>query len=113
MNQADDPSIQSNIRLRSELLKATIEFIDDNELIVRTDENGSVELRGSANVPMFLALWKAPKHRLPKSAFLEVERRGSETNFDRHRARLCARLQDALIEVVEDGRSIHMRKCRA
>lgn len=97
---------------RSELLQATIEVVDEHELIVRTDQNGSIKLRGSTNVPMFLALWSAPKHRLRIEQLLDIERRTSRTNFDRHRARLCARLQDVLLEVVEDGQFVRMQRCR-
>ncbi|MFN8706093.1 MAG: hypothetical protein ACK50J_05385, partial [Planctomyces sp.] len=45
---------ESDIPLRSEILKTTIEELGD-ELLVLTDENGSVKLRGTSNIPMFLA----------------------------------------------------------
>lgn len=96
---------------RSELLKATIEVHDD-EIIVRTDRDGSLKVRGSTNIPMFLALWRAPKHRLTLDQFLDVDRRTKQTNLERHRARLCARLQDVLIEVLADDKCVRMQKCR-
>lgn len=111
-NLMTTPHSESPQSPRSELLKAEIEFVDEHELIVRTDQNGSVKLRGATNVPMFLALWNAPKHRLPKEKFLDADVRGSQTNFERHRARLCGRLQEVLIEVVDDSGVIRMRTYR-
>lgn len=102
---------QSEAPGRSELLKTSIEILDD-ELIVKTDINGSLKLRGSTCIPMFLALWKAPKHRLSPEAFLDIDRRTSQKNLDRHRARLCARLQRVLLEVVADESGVRMQKCR-
>ena len=96
---------------RSELLKATIEEVDD-EIIVRTDKDGSLKIRGSTNVPMFLALWRAPKHRLTIEQFLDIDRRTKQTNLERHRARLCARLQDVLIEVLADAKGVSMKISR-
>ena len=109
MTNSDTSSQQHS---RSELLRASIEFVNDDELIVLTDTNGSTKLRGSTNVPMFLALWNAPKHRLPLERFLDVDRRTSHTNLERHRARLCSRLQEVLIEVVADDTSVRMQVCR-
>ena len=37
---------------RSEILKTTIEVADD-ELLVKTDQDGSLKLRGTSNIPMF------------------------------------------------------------
>jgi len=96
---------------RSELLKTTIEVLGD-EIIVRTDTNGSLKLRGSTSIPMFLALWKAPKHRLGLESFLDIDRRTSEKNLERHRARLCASLQRVLLEVVADESGVRIQKCR-
>jgi hypothetical protein len=107
-NPPDKSGVRGN---RSELLKATIEVLDD-EIIVRTDKDGSLQIRGSTNIPMFLALWRAPKHRLTLEQFLDIDRRRKHTNLERHRARLCARLQDVLIEVLADEHTIRMQKCR-
>ena len=96
---------------RSELLNATIEVLDD-EIIVRTDRDGSLKVKGSTNIPMFLALWRAPKHRLNLEQFLDIDRQRKHTNLERHRARLCARLQDVLIEVLADEKSVTMKRCR-
>jgi hypothetical protein len=96
---------------RSELLKTTIEVLED-EIIVRTDTNGSLKLLGSTSIPMFLALWKAPKHRMSPESFLDIDRRTSEKNLDRHRARLCSKLQKVLLEVVADESGVRMQKCR-
>ena len=96
---------------RSEPLKATIEVLDD-EIIVRTDKDGSLKVKGSTNIPMFLALWRAPKHRLTLEQFLDIDRQRKHTNLERHRARLCARLQDVLIDVLADEKSVYMQKCR-
>lgn len=96
---------------RSELLKATIEEIGD-ELILRTDLDGSVKLRGSTSIPMFIALWNAPKHTLSEKAFLDIDRSVRPTNLERHRNRLSARLHDVLIEIVtEKDNSVRLQKC--
>lgn len=96
---------------RSELLKAAIEELGD-EIIVRTDMNGSLKLRGSMSIPMFLALWKAPKHRLNLESFLDIDRRTNLINLERHRTRLCSRLQAVMLEVLADESSVWMQKCR-
>ena len=96
---------------RSEQLKATIEEIGD-ELILRTDLDGSVKLRGSTSIPMFIALWNAPKHTLSEKAFLDIDRSVRPTNLERHRNRLSARLHDVLIEIVtEKDNSVRLQKC--
>lgn len=96
---------------RSELLKATIEELGD-EILVKTDTNGSLKLRGSMSIPMFLALWTAPKHRLNRESFLDIDRRTNLINLERHRTRLCSRLQAVMIEVLADESSVWMQKCR-
>lgn len=96
---------------RSEILKVTIEHFDD-EMLVKTDKDGSLKLRGSVNIPMFMAFWRAPKHRLTLEAFLDIDPGSTHTYLERHRARLCAQLQDALLEVVADGTGFRMQICR-
>ncbi len=96
---------------RSELLKTTIEEADDG-LHVRTDENGSLKLRGSTNIPMFLAFFRNPKHRLTIDAFLDIDRTVKATNLDRHRVRLSSKLHDVLIEIVSDKDGYLMRTYR-
>ncbi|MFO0426661.1 MAG: hypothetical protein ACK526_08855 [Planctomyces sp.] len=102
---------ESDIPLRSEILKTTIEELGD-ELLVLTDENGSVKLRGTSNIPMFLAFWRARGHRLGPEAFLDIDRNVRKTNLDRHRTRLCALLQRVLLEIVADGNGLKLQKCR-
>ncbi len=96
--------------LRSEILKTTIEPFGD-ELLVRTDKDGSLKLRGTANIPMFMAFWRAPKHRLLLDAFLDIDSGATHTNLERHRSRLCAKLQDVDLEIIIDGNGLKMRKC--
>lgn len=96
---------------RSEILKVTIEEFGD-ELIVRTDKEGSLKLRGTTNIPMFMAFWKAPKHRLSMEAFLDIDPSSNHTYLERHRTRLCAKLQDVLLEVVAEGNGFRMQVCR-
>ena len=96
---------------RSEILKVTIEEFED-ELIVRTDKEGSLKLRGTTNIPMFMAFWRAPKHRLTMEAFLDIDPSSNHTYLERHRTRLCAKLQDVLLEVVVDGNAFRMQVCR-
>ena len=96
---------------RSDLLKTTIEELGE-EILVVTDENGSVKLRGTSNIPMFLAFWRAPKHRLGPDAFLDIDRSVRKTNLERHRTRLCALLQRVLLEIVADGNALKLQNCR-
>jgi hypothetical protein len=96
---------------RSEALKATIEFIDD-ELILRTDKDGSIKLRGATNIPMFLAFWRAPGHRLGQEGFLDIDRRSNPKGLERHRTRLCSQLQEVLLEIVIEKSGLQMRRCR-
>lgn len=101
----------TDIPLRSELLRASIEPLGD-ELIVRTDQDGSIKLRGAVNIPMFLAFWRAPKHRLGMDAFLEIDPGSKHTYLERHRTRLCSQLQDILLELVVDGNTVRLQRCR-
>ncbi len=102
----------SDLPVRSELLKTTIEELG-GELIIRTDKDGSTKIRGAVNIPMFLAFWCAPKHRLTKEAFQETDPGTKYLYLDRHRARLCSQLQDILLELVVDGNSIRLQRCRS
>jgi len=97
--------------IRSDILKVTIEQLDD-ELIVKTDKDGSLKLRGTANIPMFMTFWRAPKHRVSLEAFLDIDPGSTHTYLERHRARLCAQLQDVLLEVVAEGTGFRMQICR-
>ncbi len=97
--------------LRSEILKATIEE-EGEELILRTDKDGSIKLRGRTNIPMFLAFWQAPKHRLSMEIFLDIDPGTKLTYLERHRTRLCAQLQKVLLEVVVEGNGFRMQRCR-
>lgn len=101
----------AEIPLRSDLLRTTIEQLGD-ELIVRTDQDGSIKLRGTVNIPMFLAFWRAPKHRLSKEAFLEIDPGSKHTYLERHRTRLCSQLQDILLELVVEGNGVRLQRCR-
>ncbi|MFO0998903.1 MAG: hypothetical protein U0936_01060 [Planctomycetaceae bacterium] len=101
----------AEIPLRSDLLRTTIEQLGD-ELIVRTDQDGSIKLRGTVNIPMFLAFWRAPKHRLSNEAFLEIDPGSKHTYLERHRTRLCSQLQDILLELVVDGNGVRLQRCR-
>jgi hypothetical protein len=96
---------------RSEILKTTIELADD-ELLVKTDQDGSLKLRGSTNIPMFLAFFRTPKHHLSVDAFLDIDRTVKATNLDRHRVRLSSKLHDVFIEIVEEKDGYRMRKYR-
>ena len=96
---------------RSEILKTTIEQSGD-ELLVKTDQDGSLKLRGSANIPMFLAFFRTAKHFLNTDAFLDIDRTVKATNLDRHRVRLSSKLHDVLIEIVTEKDGYRMRKYR-
>lgn len=101
----------AEVPLRSDLLRTTIEQLGD-ELIVRTDQDGSIKLRGTVNIPMFLAFWRAPKHRLSMEAFLEIDPGSKHTYLERHRTRLCSQLQDILLELVVEGNGVRLQRCR-
>ncbi len=101
----------TEVPLRSDLLRTTIEQLGD-ELIVRTDQDGSIKLRGTVNIPMFLAFWRAPKHRLSTEAFLEIDPGSKHTYLERHRTRLCSQLQGILLELVVEGNGVHLQRCR-
>jgi hypothetical protein len=96
---------------RSEILKTTIEVAGD-ELLVNTDEDGSLKLRGSTNIPMFLAFFRTAKHYLSVDAFLDIDRTVKATNLDRHRVRLSSKLHDVFIEIVTEKDGYRMRKFR-
>jgi len=96
---------------RSEILKTTIELADD-ELLVNTDQDGSLKLRGSSNIPMFLAFFRTPKHHLSLDAFLDIDRTVRPTNLDRHRVRLSSKLHDVMIEIVSEKDGYRMQKFR-
>jgi hypothetical protein len=102
---------EAEIPLRSDLLRTTIEQLGE-ELIVRTDQDGSIKLRGTVNIPMFLAFWRAPKHRLSTEAFLEIDPGSKHTYLERHRTRLCSQLQDILLELVVEGNGVRLQRCR-
>ncbi len=97
---------------RSEILKTTIEVADD-ELLVKTDQDGSLKLRGSSNIPMFLAFFRTSKHHLTIDAFLDIDRTVKPTNLDRHRVRLSSKLHDVMIEIVSEKDGYRMQKFRA
>ncbi len=84
---------------RSDLLRAEIE-LEGDEVILRTDLDGSTRLRGAVAVPMFLAFWRARGHRLSSQGFEDVDRSVNRRSLERYRTRLCARLQQVLLEVV-------------
>lgn len=96
---------------RSEILKTTIEVADD-ELLVRTDQDGSLKLRGTSNIPMFLAFFRTAKHHLTLDAFLDIDRTVKATNLDRHRVRLSSKLHDVMIEIVSEKDGYRMQKFR-
>ena len=96
---------------RSEILKTTIEIAGD-ELLVKTDQDGSLKLRGSANIPMFLAFFRTAKHFLDTDTFLDIDRTVKSTNLDRHRVRLSCKLHDVLIEIVSEEGGYRMQKFR-
>ncbi len=102
---------QQELPLRSESLLTTIELVDD-EVLVRTDQDGSLKLKGAASIPMFLAFWRAPGHRLGLQAFLDIDRGTTQTHLERHATRLCSKLQDVLLEVVRSDNHYLLRKCR-
>ena len=97
---------------RSEILKTSIELASDDELLVNTDQDGSLKLRGSTNIPMFLAFFRTPKHHLSVDAFLDIDRTVKATNLDRHRVRLSCKLHDVLIEIVSEKDGYRMQKFR-
>ena len=101
----------AEVPLRSDLLRTTIEQLGD-ELIVRTDQDGSIKLRGTVNIPMFLAFWRAHKHRLSTEAFLEIDPGSKHIYLERHRTRLCSQLQDILLERVVEGNGVRLQRCR-
>ena len=96
---------------RSEILKTTIEVADD-ELLVKTDQDGSLKLRGTSNIPMFLAFFRTSKHHLTIDAFLDIDRTVKPTNLDRHRVRLSSKLHDVMIEIVSEKDGYRMQKFR-
>ncbi len=96
---------------RSEILKTSIEIMGD-ELLVKTDGDGSLKLRGSANIPMFLAFFRTAKHFLDTDTFLDIDRTVQSTNLDRHRVRLSCKLHDVLIEIVSEKGGYRMQKFR-
>ena len=96
---------------RSEILKTTIELADD-ELLVKTDQDGSLKLRGSTNIPMFLSFLRTAKHHLSIDAFLDIDRTVKPTNLDRHRVRLSSKLHDVMIEIVSEKDGYRMQKFR-
>ena len=96
---------------RSDILKTTIEIMGD-ELLVKTDQDGSLKLRGSANIPMFLAFFRTAKHFLDTDTFLDIDRTVKSTNLDRHRVRLSCKLHDVLIEIVSEKGGYRMQKFR-
>ncbi|MEZ6031639.1 MAG: hypothetical protein R3C17_00925 [Planctomycetaceae bacterium] len=96
---------------RSEILKTTIELVGD-ELLVNTDRDGSLKLRGSTNIPMFLAFFRNPRHHLSIDAFLDIDRTVRATNLDRHRVRLSSKLHDVYIEIIEEKGGYRMRNFR-
>jgi hypothetical protein len=95
---------------RSDALKTSIEFVDD-ELLVKTDGDGSLKLRGAVSIPMFLALWRAPGHRLSAQSFLDIDRSLSASGLERHSTRLCSKLQGVLLEVIRSGSGYVLRRC--
>jgi len=97
---------------RSEILKTTIE-VGDDELLVKTDQDGSLKLRGSSNIPMFLAFFRTAKHHLTIDAFLDIDRTVKPTNLDRHRVRLSSKLHDVMIEIVSEKDGYRMQKFRS
>lgn len=105
-------SRQQTTPLRSELLLASIEILNEDEIILRTDQDGSVKLRGTASVPMFLAFWRAPGHRLSTEIFQDIDRGNTLSGLERQSTRLCARLQDVLIELVKTPNGFRMQRCR-
>lgn len=96
---------------RSEILKTTIDVADD-ELLVKTDQDGSLKLRGTTNIPMFLAFFRTSKHHLSIDAFLDIDRTVKATNLDRHRVRLSSKLHDVMIEIVSEKDGYRMQKFR-
>ncbi|MFM7057625.1 MAG: hypothetical protein ACKO2P_11960 [Planctomycetota bacterium] len=102
---------QQDLPLRSDSLRTTIELVDD-EVLVRTDQDGSLKLKGTSSIPMFLAFWRAPGHRLGLHAFLDIDRGTTQTHLERHATRLCSKLQDVLLEVVRVENHYLLRKCR-
>lgn len=105
-------SRQQTTPLRSEILLASIEILNEDEIILRTDQDGSVKLRGTASVPMFLAFWRAPGHRLSTEIFQDIDRGNTLSGLERQSTRLCSRLQDVLIELVKTPNGFRMQRCR-
>ncbi|MEY2727566.1 MAG: hypothetical protein RLZZ458_3433 [Planctomycetota bacterium] len=102
---------QQELPLRSESLQTSIEIVGD-EIFVRTDQDGSLKLKGAASIPMFLAFWRAPGHRLGLQSFLDIDRGTSQTHLERLATRLCSKLQDVLLEVVRLDNAYRLQKCR-
>jgi hypothetical protein len=105
-------SRQQTTPLRSDILQASIEILNDDEIILRTDQDGSVKLRGTASVPMFLAFWRAPGHRLSTEIFQDIDRGNTLSGLERQSTRLCSRLQEVLIELVKTPNGFRMQRCR-
>lgn len=105
-------SRQQTTPLRSDILQAAIEILNDDEIILRTDQDGSVKLRGTASVPMFLAFWRAPGHRLSTEIFQDIDRGNTLSGLERQSTRLCSRLQEVLIELVKTPNGFRMQRCR-
>ncbi|MEJ7590976.1 MAG: hypothetical protein WKF77_05460 [Planctomycetaceae bacterium] len=95
---------------RSEILKTTIE-VGDDELLVKTDQDGSLKLRliQYSDVPGVLS---TAKHHLTIDAFLDIDRTVKPTNLDRHRVRLSSKLHDVMIEIVSEKDGYRMQKFR-
>ncbi len=102
---------QQRIGNRSDILGTVIEQIGD-ELFVKTDRDGSTRIRGATNIPMFMAFWQAHGHRLSREAFRDLDPNVSETNLERHRVRLCGKLQDVLLEIVASGNGYQLQRCK-
>ncbi len=96
---------------RSETLKATIEM-SDGELILRTDIDGSIKIRGAVHIPMFLAFWRAQGHRMTREMFLDFDPSSNPKSLDRHRARLSGQLMDVLLEIADENGAFRLRRCR-
>ena len=108
---AFDPTVGPLVKLWR-TAKKTKKLASDDELLVNTDQDGSLKLRGSTNIPMFLAFFRTPKHHLSVDAFLDIDRTVKATNLDRHRVRLSCKLHDVLIEIVSEKDGYRMQKFR-
>ena len=103
---------QEHTELRSDVLSASIE-LDGSEVLVLTDRDGSTRLRGAVAVPMFLAFWRARGHRLSGRQFEDIDRSINRNSLERYRTRVCARLQQVLLEIVPAGRGFELRRCKS